>query len=117
MSASHMEKALLKLARQVNAFDEASLMDLWERFAERVRRFEPTQRWEESAIVFALIQGMRMKNQLFNYHLAQSRQPGSTHEVDLAALTAPEPEGGSKSEVADAKHKGGKLIPLIPRDE
>ena len=41
MPDSYLENALLKLARQLVAFDEASLMDLWEKYAEDVRRFEP----------------------------------------------------------------------------
>ena len=59
MSESYMERALLKIARQINAYDEASLMDLWEKYAEIVRRFEPTKRWEEAALLFGVIQGMR----------------------------------------------------------
>ena len=92
MSESYMEKALLKLARQINAFDEASLMSLWEKYAEKVRHFEPTKRWEESVIIFNLIQSSRLKNQLFNYNWAQSRMPDEgPMELDLAALTSPEP--------------------------
>ncbi len=65
-----MERMLRKMAGQLNAFDEPSLMALWERYAEEVSRFEPTKRWEESALVFCMIQGLRWKNQLFDYHLA-----------------------------------------------
>lgn len=77
MSDSYIEKALLKIAKQINAFDEASLMSLWEKYAERVRHFEPTKRWEESVIMFNIIQSTRLKNQLFNYNWAQSRMPSS----------------------------------------
>ena len=104
MTESYLEIALAKLARQINAFDEASLMDLWERYAEVVRRFEPTRRWEEAALVFGLIQSVRMKNQLFNYNLAASRAgaPGPGLGLGTLNLTAPErqpapPVAGSAS--------------------
>ena len=91
MPESYLENALDKLARQLVAFDEASLMDLWEKYAEQVRQFEPTRRWEESALIFGLIQAVRMKNQLFNYNLSASRQPGAPAPgLDLLDLTAPQ---------------------------
>lgn len=70
-----MEHVLLKLAKQLNAFDEASLMSLWEKYAETVQRFEPTKRWEEAALVFGFIQSLRWKNQLFNYNWSQNSKP------------------------------------------
>jgi len=127
-----MEKALLKLARQINAYDEASLMSLWEKYAEKVRHFEPTKRWEESVLVFNLIQSTRLKNQLFNYNWAQSRMPGDDPvELDLAALTAPERPGKGVPEkepapVADLsevpplegkKDHRGKLLTLTPKNK
>ena len=128
MSETYLEKALLKLARQINAYDEASLMSLWEKYADKVRHFEPTKRWEEDVLVFNLIQSTRMKNQLFNYNWAQSRMPSETpHEIDLAALTAPEKPtaealheasqeaqdaGGSKGAERDRK---GKVLTLTPK--
>ncbi|WP_319584319.1 hypothetical protein [uncultured Pseudodesulfovibrio sp.] len=129
MSESYMEKALLKLARQINAYDEASLMSLWEKYAEKVRHFEPTKRWEESVLVFNLIQSTRLKNQLFNYNWAQSRQPGEGPvELDLAALTAPEkgvaPRESNLPHDADQDHgtgtdkkdRRGKLLTLTPKN-
>jgi hypothetical protein len=65
-----MERMLRKMARQLNAYDEASLIALWDKYATIVERFEPTQRWEEAAVLFSLIQAVRLKNQLFNRHLA-----------------------------------------------
>lgn len=70
-----MEKVLQKLARQLNAYDEASLMSLWDKYAALVNRFEPTKRWEEAAIVLGFIQTLRWKNQLFNYHWAEESRP------------------------------------------
>lgn len=145
MPESYMEKALQKLASQIVAYDEASLMDLWDKYAEEVRQFEPTRRWEEAALVFGLIQAVRMKNQLFNYNLHASRQPGPGRAAgaDLMGLTAPEGgHGGTQAEGAAArtgsgrregasssapasgrgsarqgKVKAGKLIPLRPAND
>ncbi len=135
MPESYMEKALLKLAGQIVAYDEASLMDLWEKYAEEVRQFEPTRRWEESALVFGVIQAVRMKNQLFNYNLHASRQPGAgpAPGMDLMGLTAPgQGDAAAKPQQAPAKggqragraphasgprqgkHKAGKLLVLRP---
>lgn len=70
-----MEKLLHKLARQLDNLDEASLMQLWSKYATATSRFEPTQRWEDACLVFALIQAKRWKNQLFNYSWSQQRMP------------------------------------------
>lgn len=138
MAESYLENALAKLARQLVAFDEASLMDLWEKYAEAVRQFEPTRRWEESVLIFGLIQSVRMKNQLFNYNLAASRRPDVAGPgPDLLDLTVPEqrpaprerpapepaartertgktppPGGRPRGSVRQSKPKAGKLIPL-----
>ncbi len=114
MPESYMEKALQKLASQIVAYDEASLMDLWDKYAEEVRQFEPTRRWEEAALVFGLIQAVRMKNQLFNYNLHASRQPGPGRAAgaDLMGLTAPEGghggHGGPQAEGATARTGSGR---------
>jgi hypothetical protein len=140
MPESYLENALIKLVRQIVAFDEASLMDLWEKYAEVVRRFEPTRRWEEAALIFGVIQSVRMKNQLFNYNLAASRAgaPGPDLGLDLLNLTAPEARPGSAAQsepdapqapapagprpvgrgsVRQGKPKAGKLIPLRPNQD
>lgn len=70
-----MEKMLLKLARQLDAMDEASLTALWSKYATIASRFEPTRRWEEACLVFSMIQAKRWKNQLFNYAWQKQRMP------------------------------------------
>lgn len=70
-----MENMLLNLARQLDSLDEASLMALWNKYANITSRFEPSRRWEEACLVFSLIQAKHMKNQLFNYNWSQQRQP------------------------------------------
>jgi len=86
---------LLRIARQLDALDESSLMGLWEKYAAIVARFEPSRRWEEAALVLSFIQGKRWKNQLFNYHWARQLQlaqqvqaEGQTSGPDEAAGTA-----------------------------
>lgn len=73
---SSMEKLLLKLAEQLDALDEASLMALWNKYAKITCTFEPTRRWETAALVFCLIQAKHMKNQLFNHHWTGAQMPG-----------------------------------------
>lgn len=99
-------------------------MDLWEKYAEKVRRFEPTKRWEESALLFGIIQGMRLKNQLFNYNWAQSRKPEPVGDIDLAALTVPSrtpvgdvPPTAAKEpgETPEKSSRTGKVLKLQPK--
>lgn len=70
-----MHRVLEKLAKQLNAYDEDSLMMLWERYAMIANSFEPSARWEEGALVFGMLQAVRWKNQLFNYHLTKMVNP------------------------------------------
>ena len=70
-----MEKLLARLAHQLDALDEASLMSLWSKYAALVSTFEPTKRWEENALIFSLIQAKRWKNQLFNYNWSRQSRP------------------------------------------
>lgn len=78
-----MEKVLVKLARQLNNYDEASLTSMWERYAEQVKRFEPSKRWEEAVLILSMIQAVRFKNQLFNLNWAEGRSPGETPPKSL----------------------------------
>ena len=61
-----MEQVLIKMARQLDSLDEASLSGLWDKYAHFVNDFEPTQRWQEAVLVLSFIQAKRWKNQLFN---------------------------------------------------
>lgn len=109
-----MEQVLLKLARQLRAFDEASLMALWDKYAEAVTRFEPSQRWEESVLVLAMIQGMRFKNQLFNHHWAEGRLPGRPDEP-LPAMAPPAVPTPAEPAGAERPHRG-KVLAFRPKD-
>ena len=97
-----MEKFLLKMARQLNGLDEASLMSLWDKYSALVQRFEPSKRWEEQVLVFSFIQSMRWKNQLFNCRwaagLAQERKGHSVAPAEHAPISALEDLGPPESE-------------------
>ena len=102
-----MEKLLLKLARQLDALDEASLMSLWSKYATLTSRFEPTRRWEEGALVFSLIQAKRWKNQLFNYCWREQRRlpeerGGAATAAGSATPDAPPPGADFALERDDA---------------
>ncbi|MHC1712591.1 MAG: hypothetical protein AB9872_10640 [Solidesulfovibrio sp.] len=114
-----MEQVLLKLARQLRAFDEASLMALWDKYAEAVGHFEPSQRWEESVLVLAMIQGMRFKNQLFNYHWAEGQLPGQpTTGVPVADTIAPATiPGTTETQTSPKRPHRGKLLTFRPKDK
>ena len=85
-----LDKLLTRLARQLDALDEASLMSLWSKYATIASRFEPTQRWEEAVLVFSMIQAKRYKNQLFNYYWAQQAQPHEDGPAPAAQPLAPD---------------------------
>lgn len=82
-----MEQLLLKMARQLETLDEASLLALWDKYAAAVSRFEPSKRWEEAALVLALIQAKHWKNQLFNYHWSTQARPGKSAGVSMPGLS------------------------------
>ena len=96
-----MEKLLLKLARQLDALDEASLMSLWSKYATMTSRFEPTRRWEEGALVFSLIQAKRWKNQLFNYCWREQRRPPEVRPAAPGGAPAPAAHEGESIPGAD----------------
>ena len=75
-----MERLLLKIARQLNGLDEASLMALWPQYLQRVQDFDGSQEWEEATIVLSLLQAVRNKNQLFNVRLAEKRAAEAPRE-------------------------------------
>lgn len=85
-----MEKLLLKMARQLDSLDEASLMSLWSKYATMTSRFEPSKRWEEACLVFSLIQAKRWKNQLFNYSWSQRRLPPIKDADEDVSLEIPD---------------------------
>nr|WP_272881593.1 hypothetical protein [Fundidesulfovibrio soli] len=121
-----VEKVLVKLAKQLNNYDEASLINLWEKYAEQVKRFEPSRRWEESVLILSMIQAVRFKNQLFNLHWSEGRAPGeaqpekslieAVHQPGHAPQShvSPKPKG----RVLSFKHKEDAMSEtIVTRDE
>lgn len=62
-----MERQLYKLAEQLDSLDEASLMLLWNKYAQRVYSAQVSREWEMDVLIFGLIQAKHLKNQLFNF--------------------------------------------------
>ena len=116
-----MERALKKLAAQLNGYDEASLMALWEKYAQKTEQFEPTREWEEASLIFSLIQAVRWKNQLFNHHWSESEQGNMRQMPPQAAFdmvqSAMEEEMASNagSDAGKAAPKLAKVLPFRPR--
>lgn len=112
-----MEHLLLKLAAQLDAMDEASLMSLWEKYAGIVSQFEPSRRWQEAALVLSLIQAKRWKNQLFNVQWAARTRAGHSGETapDLPppAFTLERPAGAEKD--APSSGRRATVLAFHPR--
>ncbi|MDR1658621.1 MAG: hypothetical protein LBT47_13955 [Deltaproteobacteria bacterium] len=60
------EDTLQELARRILALDEETLITLIPKYRKRMDNFEPTKEWEESVIIYFLINGLRVKNAQFN---------------------------------------------------
>ena len=104
-----MEQVLLKMARQLDALDEASLVALWDKYSGMVARFEPSKRWEESVLVLSLIQAKRWKNQLFNQQWsARSRPDEHTPRVVFSLENGEHGEeaGKPRAKILEFKSRG-----------
>ena len=113
-----MDRALLKLAQQLNQYDESSLMELWNEYAGKVAHFEPSARWEEYALAFCMIQAVHWKNQLFNSELAASARRGQSDDKNLKAELASfsknrfdsRPPSGDKADKGEQGEAGKKSV-------
>jgi len=61
-----LESILEKLADKILALDEASMTALWNKYKDRMEKFDTSKDWERSIIVFFIINAVRAKNQIFN---------------------------------------------------
>lgn len=77
-----MEQLLLKMAKQLDSLDQASLDALWDKYAEIVNNFEPSKRWEEAVLVLSFIQAKNWKNQLFNTQWAMRSKASALVDID-----------------------------------
>ncbi|MDR2456087.1 MAG: hypothetical protein LBE49_05785 [Deltaproteobacteria bacterium] len=64
-----IEDTLKELAKRIIALDEETLISLLPKYKKRMDNFEPSQEWEESVIIYFLINGFRIKNAQFNEHI------------------------------------------------
>ncbi len=69
-----MEKALEKIAEQILSFDEASLVNLREKYRLKIEHFDGTRDWEKAVITFCIINAVSMKNALFNENVLKQTQ-------------------------------------------
>ena len=112
-----MERVLDKMAKQLNAYDEASLMHIWHKYAVRAQEFEPSKQWEEAVIALCLIQAVRWKNQLFNYNLANESNMASPPEKPspvMPAFTLSAPQKRAE-EAMPSSHKKATILTFPPK--
>ncbi|MCX8118619.1 MAG: hypothetical protein N3G78_11875 [Desulfobacterota bacterium] len=69
-----MEKALERLAEQILAFDEASLVGLREKYRSRIDHFDGTREWEKAVIIYSIINAVSLKNNLFNENVLKRKK-------------------------------------------
>lgn len=69
-----IEATLNKIAEKILALDEASLTSLWEKYKQKMEQIDTTREWEKAAIIFFIINSVRVKNQIFNEHILKSRK-------------------------------------------
>lgn len=82
-----MEKVLEKLAEQILSFDEASLVQLREKYRLRIENFDGTRDWEKAVIAYCLINAVSMKNALFNENvLKRNKQKKEKPSKDRPGL-------------------------------
>ena len=70
-----LENTLERIAEKILSLDEASLAALWDRYKQKMERFQPTKEWERSVIVFFIINAVRAKNHIFNEQVAARQHP------------------------------------------
>ena len=60
------EEALQHIADRILDFDEASLVQLQEKYLKKVSEFSPTRDWERAIVIYFMINSVRVKNRIFN---------------------------------------------------
>lgn len=95
-----MEKMLQRIASQLAAYDEASLLSLWDKYSREVETFQPTKQWEESVLILCLLQSVRWKNQLFNSKWMEQRsadfEPEGDEGPNVGKDEDPDPNGRNR---------------------
>jgi len=69
-----VEKALERLAEQILSLDEASLVNLREKYRVKIDDFDGTKDWEKAVIIYCMINAVTMKNVLFNENVLRKKR-------------------------------------------
>jgi len=64
-----LESALDKMAENILSLDEASLVNLWDKYKNKMEHFDTSREWEKSVIIFFIINSVRVKNHIFNENI------------------------------------------------
>ena len=83
-----IEKALKNIAERILALDEASLNSLWEKYKTRLEDFDATEEWEKAAIIFFIINSVKVKNNIFNKEII-NRQNKASQNKKASSDTVP----------------------------
>ncbi len=75
-----IEKALKDIAERILSLDEASLSGLWEKYKTRLENFDTTKEWEKAAIIFFIINSVRVKNDIFNKQILNHQNKASQNK-------------------------------------
>ncbi|MDI6616050.1 MAG: hypothetical protein QME27_04990 [Syntrophaceae bacterium] len=68
-----IEKTLEKIAEKILALDEASLTSLWDTYKTKLEQFDSTREWERAAIIFFIINSVKVKNSIFNKQIMERK--------------------------------------------
>jgi hypothetical protein len=82
-----IEKTLEDIAEKILTLDEASLTGLWEKYKAKLEHFDSTKEWERAAIIFFIINSVKVKNSIFNEQII-GQQSGAS-ENKKAPLDVP----------------------------
>lgn len=69
-----LEATLEKIAETILGLDEASLASLWEKYKNRMGRFDISKDWEKAVIIFFIINSVRVKNHIFNEQILKLQE-------------------------------------------
>lgn len=75
-----IEKALKNIAERILTLDEASLSGLWEKYKARLEDFDATEEWEKAAIIFFIINSVKVKNNIFNKEIINHQNKASQNK-------------------------------------
>jgi hypothetical protein len=69
-----MEKALERLGEQILSFNEASLVNLREKYRLKIENFDGTKDWKKAVIIYCIINAVSLKNTLFNENVIKKKK-------------------------------------------